>query len=79
VYYHCDTIFCRTNELVPKGYPIATIGNRGTYQAHLHLEIVSDTTITLGGYGEPEGFIDPEPLLPHYKKKKDNQQKQNQL
>jgi len=69
IYYHCDTILCKTGQLVPKGYPIATIGNRGTYLAHLHLEIASDTCITLGGYGEPESFIDPEHLLPFYKNK----------
>lgn len=70
VYYHCDTIFSRTNDYVTKGQPIATIGNRGTYQAHLHFEIASDTTITLGGYGIPDGWIDPMKLFPNFKQKR---------
>ena len=83
VYYHCDTVFCKTGELVPKGFPIATIGNsNGAYLAHLHFEMIKDTSIYFGGYGdlhdysEPDApllFYDPEPLLPHYKKIKDNQ------
>ena len=87
VYYHCDTVFCKTGELVPKGFPIATIGNsNGAYLAHLHFEMIKDTSIYFGGYGdshdysEPDApllFYDPEPLLPYYKKIKDNQKKQN--
>jgi len=78
VYYHCDTVFCKAGELVPKGYPIATIGNsKGAYLAHLHLEMIKDTSIYFGGYGdshdysEPDApllFYDPEPLLPFHEK-----------
>lgn len=69
IYYHCDTVFNRTGDIVQKGQAIATIGKRGTYQAHLHFEIASDTTISLGGYGDPTGFIDPVKLFTNFKQK----------
>ena len=38
VYYHCNEMFCKNGDLIPKGYPIATIGNSdGAWLAHLHL------------------------------------------
>ncbi len=71
VYYHCKEIFYKAGDLIPKGYPIATIGNSdGIYLAHLHLEIITDTIISCGFYGEPKGFIDPIEILPFHEKKK---------
>ncbi len=72
IYYHCDTVFGKEGHFVKKGQAIATIGKVFTRAAHLHLEIVKDTSIVLGGYCDPKkirpGFLDPEPLLPFYKK-----------
>jgi len=69
IYYHCDTIFVNPGLYVNKGEPIATIGNdNGIYLAHLHLEVIKDTSIWFGGYGNPKGFINPELILPKYKK-----------
>ena len=67
VYYHCLDILCKPGQLIPKGFPVATIGNSdGAYLAHLHLEMITDTSIYAGFYGEPDGFIDPGPLLPFF-------------
>lgn len=68
IYAHCDTIFCKAGDYVNIGEPIATIGNSdGLYLAHLHLEAIEDTTLWFGGYGDPEGFLDPESILPFQK------------
>ncbi len=71
VYLHCSKIFCNPGDYVFKGEAIATVGNSdGAYAAHLHLELMSDTTKWFGAYGLPEGFIDPEKVIPHYKTRK---------
>jgi murein DD-endopeptidase MepM/ murein hydrolase activator NlpD len=67
VYLHCNEVFCDVGDYVIKGQPIATVGNSdGAYAAHLHLEMMSDTSLWYGGYGLPDGFIDPETIIPHY-------------
>ncbi len=71
VYLHCNEIFCNPGDYVYKGQPVATVGNSdGSYAAHLHLELMSDTTKWYGGYGWPEGYIDPEEVIPYYSTKK---------
>ena len=71
LYYHCKETLVNENDLIPKGFPIATIGNsNGVYLAHLHLEIMSDISLTGNFYGDPKGFIDPIELLPFHENKK---------
>ena len=71
VYYHCKDIYPKAGDFVAKGEKIATIGNsNGIYWAHLHLELIKDTTVWAGFYGAPNGkFFDPIDLLPFYGKK----------
>jgi len=68
LYYHCDTVYVKAHESVKKGQLIATIGNsKGVYSAHLHLEVMRDTSIYFQGYvfdrKELINFIDPEEIL----------------
>lgn len=71
IYGHCDTIFCKDGDIVKKGQAIATVGNSdGIYDAHLHFEAIQDTNLWFGAYGTPEGFINPETILPHWSIKK---------
>lgn len=66
VYYHCLKMFPQVGQYIKKGEPIALIGNSGgLIQAHLHLEIVSDTSIFARFYGDTIGFINPLMILPH--------------
>jgi len=67
VYLHCDTILVKEGQYLRYGDMIARIGNdEGYTTAHLHLEIMSDTTKWFGGYGDVEGYIDPSTLIPNY-------------
>ena len=69
LYYHCDTIFVKSHQYVKKGEPVATIGNVATQFAHLHFELIKDTNLIAGFYGDPYGqFYDPMIILPFYKK-----------
>ncbi|MCF6240129.1 MAG: M23 family metallopeptidase [Bacteroidales bacterium] len=70
LYYHCKDIFPKAGDFVSKGEAIATIGNSdGMYLAHLHFELMKDTSIDAGFYGFPEGkFYDPIDVLPFYNK-----------
>ena len=66
IYLHCLKIFPNEGDYVKIGEPIALIGNSaGNYAAHLHLEIASDTSKWFGAYGLPDGYIDPETILPY--------------
>lgn len=69
VYYHCQEVFYKAGDIVEKSAVIATIGNsNGAYKAHLHLEMLSDTTIFFGGYSDNlKGILNPEYILPFYR------------
>lgn len=70
IFLHCSKIFPSNGDYVKVGEPIALIGNSdGLYAAHLHLEIASDTSLWFGAYGLPDGYIDPETILPHWSNK----------
>jgi len=67
MYAHCDEILIAKKDRVKAGQPIATIGDAdGSYLAHLHFEIRTDTTLGVGpgyssdghGYVCPSSFID---------------------
>lgn len=70
LYFHCDTVFCISGEKIYKNQPVATIGtSNGAYSAHLHLEMMKDTTLWFGGYGDTTGYMDPSEILPFYLKR----------
>jgi len=61
-YAHCDTILVEAGQWVKRGEQIGTIGNtNGTYLAHLHFEVRTDTSLPVGGgYAvNTEGYLDP--------------------
>jgi len=57
-YYHCDTIFVTPNDYVSKGQPIALIGKKWAYTAHLHFEILTDTTQRREFYFDKDSRVD---------------------
>ena len=69
VYFHCDEVFVEYGEFVYQGQPIGTVGNKLTHYAHLHFEIITDTTSYLGGgfYGYNTGAcVDPVEFINKY-------------
>jgi len=60
-YRHCLEAFVYPGQYLERVQPIGRIGNdNGIFLAHLHFEIRTDYTLgILGGYGDPEGFVDP--------------------
>lgn len=69
LYYHCLEVFPKTGDYVTKGEPVATIGDIGADLAHLHFEIMRDTSAPFGFYGYPGNeFYDPIDIVPFYKK-----------
>jgi murein DD-endopeptidase MepM/ murein hydrolase activator NlpD len=69
-YFHCDTLFVTPGEYVTKKQPIGLIGKKYTKEAHLHFEILLDTTKACGFYWEHEGnetsCIDPVKFINFY-------------
>lgn len=62
LYGHCDQLLVAQGDWVEKGEVIGTIGNAGgQYYAHLHLEIRTDTSLSIGpGYAKhTEGYVNP--------------------
>jgi murein DD-endopeptidase MepM/ murein hydrolase activator NlpD len=67
-YFHCDTIFVHDGKYVTAGEPIALVGKKYTNKAHLHFEILTDTTKTNGFYGDLPCCIDPVKYINNYNK-----------
>ena len=67
VYYHCNEIFVENNQFVTGGQPIGTIGKKYTKTAHLHFEILTDTTKRDAYYNNIEYCIDPVKFINSYK------------
>jgi murein DD-endopeptidase MepM/ murein hydrolase activator NlpD len=74
-YYHCDTLFISRNDLyVSRREPIGLMGKRYAQTAHLHFEIIKDTTRTNGFYDEPDtgidfsAWVDPIKFIKEYNK-----------
>ena len=71
LYYHMYKPMVKEGQYVTKGQPIALIGNSdGAYFAHLHFEVMKDTTTFELFYGDPIGHLDPAILFPNFKSKK---------
>jgi murein DD-endopeptidase MepM/ murein hydrolase activator NlpD len=72
-YRHCRDIFMKIGQKVKHLQAIGTIGNEdGAYlnAAHLHFEIRTNIFLDiLGGYGDPEGFVDPMKFIEDFNKK----------
>ena len=68
LYYHMYNPIVKAGQNVKKGQPIALMGNSdGIYYAHLHLEIMKDTSTFELFYGIPDGHLDPKVLFPNFK------------
>lgn len=61
LYAHLSEVSVALGERVARGQRVGAIGDAGgIYYAHLHLEVRSAAGLSLGGgYGRPEGQIDP--------------------
>ena len=62
LYAHCQNIYIKKGDFVPKGEKIGTIGNNdGMYQAHLHFEIRDNINMPIGpGYSsDTRGYLNP--------------------
>ena len=71
LYYHMYDPIVKAGQNVKKGQPIALMGNSGgAYYAHLHFEVMKDTTTFELFYGIPAGHLDPAVLFPNFKSKK---------
>jgi len=71
-YRHCLETLVLPGQYVDYLQPIARIGNsHGAYLAHLHFEIRTDILMDVrGGYGEPNGCVDPMKFIDNFNKKK---------
>lgn len=58
-YYHCNENFVAEGDTVQPGTPIGTVGKKNTTLAHLHFEILTDTTKRTGFYGKDDYCVDP--------------------
>jgi len=71
LYYHMYKPMVKAGQDVYRGQPIALMGNtEGAYYAHLHLEVMKDTTTYEMFYGDPIGHLDPTILFPNFKPKR---------
>lgn len=72
-YRHCKDVFVEIGQKVKHLQPIGTIGNEdGAYlnAAHLHFEIRTNIFLDImGGYGDPEGFVDPMKYIEEFNSK----------
>ena len=62
LYAHCQNIYIKKGDYVPKGEKIGTIGNNdGMYPAHLHFEIRDNINMPIGpGYSsDTRGYLNP--------------------
>jgi murein DD-endopeptidase MepM/ murein hydrolase activator NlpD len=62
LYAHCDEIKASKGSFVSKGDKIGTIGDaHGQYYAHLHFEIRSDVSMSIGGgySADQKGYLNP--------------------
>lgn len=68
-YFHCDTIFVNYCDIVKAGQPIGLVGKKFTKAAHLHFEILTDTTRRAMFYGADEkGNVDPVKFINSFNK-----------
>ena len=59
-YYHCDTVFVKENDIVKAGQVIALVGKTDTEIAHLHFEIIIDTSTVSRFYdSDTTGYMNP--------------------
>jgi len=62
LYAHCQNIYIKKGDYVPKGQKIGAIGNNdGMYPAHLHFEIRDNINMPIGpGYSsDTRGYLNP--------------------
>ena len=65
-YFHCDTIFVVRQEYITAGQPIGLVGKKYAIAAHLHFEILTDTTKTNVFYGDFKDCLDPIQFIYNY-------------
>lgn|SRR4030042_607778 len=68
-YFHCNKVYVQVNDKVKAGQSVGEIGKKYTKTAHLHWEILTDTTKRFGFYGNADYCVDPVEFIYNYNKK----------